>query len=101
MSEIAFMSESSELHASEGESEEQCASECEGGEPCASECESSVAETSTTEREDLCCPTLQASADGGWKLHIPLASILTTLGGLSLIVTHLGNLCCPLARTKV
>ncbi|MDA7526305.1 MerC domain-containing protein [Verrucomicrobiales bacterium] len=67
-------------------------------EPCASECESQVADTGTAECEDLCCPTLQASADGGWKLHIPLASILTTLGGLSLIATHLGNLCCSACK---
>ena len=48
-----------------------------------------------------CCPLIETGADGAWRIHIPLASILTTLGGLSLIVTHLGNLCCPLARTKV
>jgi hypothetical protein len=41
-----------------------------------------------------CCPTLGTDADGNFKLHIPLASIVTTLGGLALIATHLGNLCC-------
>jgi len=81
--------------ASECESEEQCASECESEEQCASECESaqSADTTSSEQCEDLCCPTLQASADGGWTLNIPLASILTTLGGLCLIATHVGNLC--------
>ena len=42
---------------------------------------------------DSCCPSLQAGEDGGWRLHVPLASILTTIGGLFLIVTHIGNLC--------
>ncbi|MGI9240307.1 MAG: hypothetical protein ACR2RV_05870, partial [Verrucomicrobiales bacterium] len=46
---------------------------------------------------DACCPSIQAEEDGGWRLEIPLASVLTTLGGLFLIVTHIGNLCrCPI-----
>ena len=50
---------------------------------------------------DACCPSIQATAEGGWKLHIPLASILTTIGGLFLIVTHIGNLCrCPCCDTE-
>lgn len=43
---------------------------------------------------DTCCPSVGREADGNLRLHIPLASIVTTLGGLALIVTHLGNLCC-------
>lgn len=44
---------------------------------------------------DSCCPSLQTGADGGRRrLHVPLASIVTTLGGLALILTHVGNLCC-------
>lgn len=43
---------------------------------------------------DACCPSLVAGEDGELRLHIPLASIITTLGGLALIVTHVGNLCC-------
>ncbi len=85
---------SEEQCATECESEERCATECESEERCATECETVGAKANTTHCEDLCCPTLQAGTDGGWKLHIPLASILTTLGGLSLIATHLGNLCC-------
>jgi len=42
---------------------------------------------------DSCCPSIVTKADGGIGLHIPAASIVTTLGGLALIVTHLGNLC--------
>jgi hypothetical protein len=42
---------------------------------------------------DSCCPSLIVEADGSKSLHIPLASILTTIGGLFLIVTHIGNLC--------
>lgn len=41
---------------------------------------------------DSCCPSLQAADEGGWAVHIPTASILTTLGGAFLIVTHVGNL---------
>lgn len=43
---------------------------------------------------DSCCPSLVTDADGNIRLHVPLASIVTTLGGIALIVTHLGNLCC-------
>ena len=41
---------------------------------------------------DACCPSIQEAADGGWRIHIPLASILTTIGGFFLILTHIGNL---------
>ncbi len=41
---------------------------------------------------DGCCPSLHRTADAGWHLHVPSASILTTLGGAMLIVTHIGNL---------
>ena len=41
---------------------------------------------------DSCCPSVQAGDEGGWTVHIPTASILTTLGGVFLIVTHVGNL---------
>ncbi len=43
---------------------------------------------------DSCCPSLVAQEDGSQRLEIPMASILTTAGGLFLIATHLGNLCC-------
>lgn len=43
---------------------------------------------------DNCCPSLQIGEDGKLKIHVPLASIVTTLGGLALVATHLGNLCC-------
>jgi hypothetical protein len=50
---------------------------------------------------DSCCPSLGKDADGNLKLHLPLASIVTTLGGLALIATHLGNLaCCRRCGTK-
>lgn len=42
---------------------------------------------------DPCCPSIVTKADGKQRLHIPAASILTTAGGLFLIVTHVGNLC--------
>jgi len=41
---------------------------------------------------DSCCPSLQETDEGDWKVHIPTASILTTLGGAFLIMTHVGNL---------
>ncbi|MFN9026778.1 MAG: MerC domain-containing protein [Akkermansiaceae bacterium] len=43
---------------------------------------------------DSCCPSLVAGTDSNKiGLHIPLASIVTTLGGIALIATHLGNIC--------
>ncbi len=41
---------------------------------------------------DTCCPST-AKIAGQSVLHIPPAAIVTTLGGLALIITHLGNLC--------
>ncbi len=43
---------------------------------------------------DACCPSLATDENGKLRLHLPLASLVTTLGGLALIATHLGNLCC-------
>jgi len=42
---------------------------------------------------DACCPSLIADDAGNTKLHVPTASVVTTLGGVVLICTHLGNLC--------
>ncbi|MEM0895461.1 MAG: MerC domain-containing protein [Verrucomicrobiota bacterium] len=48
---------------------------------------------------DSCCPSIHETADGDSRLHIPLASIVTTLGGFALIATHVGNLrACPDCR---
>lgn len=43
---------------------------------------------------DSCCPSLGKDADGNLKLNLPIASFVTTLGGLALIAAHLGNLAC-------
>lgn len=43
---------------------------------------------------DECCPSLVADEEGKLSLHVPAASIVTMLGGVALIATHLGNLCC-------
>lgn len=51
-------------------------------------------ETATPPCADACCPSLSTDEDGRLRLHLPLASLVTTLGGLALIATHLGNLCC-------
>ena len=43
-----------------------------------------------------CCPSIESTPDGGWRFHAPLASVLTTIGSLLLIGTHVGNSCsCP------
>ena len=42
---------------------------------------------------DACCPSLVTGSEGNTKLHVPPASVVTTLGGIALICTHLGNLC--------
>lgn len=50
---------------------------------------------------DLCCPSFVVNADGEKTLYIPPASIVTTLGGVALIATHLGNLvCCSSCRRR-
>lgn len=41
---------------------------------------------------DTCCPSTTKSA-GKTSLNIPPAAIITTLGGIALIITHFGNLC--------
>ena len=74
--------------ASEGEE-----SVCESDSECAgSECTDTASGEPAEECVDACCPSIQADADGGWSIHVPLASILTTIGGFFLIVTHIGNL---------
>jgi hypothetical protein len=43
---------------------------------------------------DACCPSLNTAATGETRLEIPPASVVTTLGGIALILAHLGNLRC-------
>ncbi|MFC5051128.1 MerC domain-containing protein [Rubritalea spongiae] len=45
---------------------------------------------------DSCCPTVAVQESGQVQWTIPLASIITTLGGLLLIVTHFSNIRCCL-----
>ncbi len=47
-----------------------------------------------------CCPLLLIGEDGKKQLHIPLASVLTTLGGIALIAAHAGNLVCCSSRGR-
>ena len=59
---------------------------------------SSSENTATSEQNDectdSCCPSLIADTNSNKiGLYIPLASIVTTLGGIALITTHLGNIC--------
>ena len=42
---------------------------------------------------DACCPSVTIAADGTASFNITAASVLTSLGGLLLIATHIGNLC--------
>jgi len=49
---------------------------------------------------DTCCPSLTTDATGNTQFHIPLASIVTTLGGILLICTHIGNICCCISCRK-
>lgn len=53
--------------------------------------QNSSAATETT--CDACCPSVETTETGDARLQIPPASIVTTLGGVALIATHLGNLC--------
>lgn len=43
---------------------------------------------------DSCCPAVSIDESGITSLTIPYASIVTTLGGLALILAHAGNLRC-------
>jgi hypothetical protein len=43
---------------------------------------------------DSCCPSLHTAATGETRLEIPPASVVTTLGGIALILAHAGNLRC-------
>lgn len=58
-------------------------------------------EKSETGCEDGCCPSLVTDEQNQSRLHIPPASIVTTLGGLALILAHVGNVClCSTCRTS-
>lgn len=52
---------------------------------------------------DNCCPSIMVNESGEKSLYIPPASIVTTLGGICLIIVHSANLCCSLCsyRCKV
>ncbi len=66
-----------------------------GGSPCESAgCDELDVCQAAAPPVDTCCPSLGVDESGKTKLVIPLASVVTTLGGLLLIATHLGNLCC-------
>jgi len=78
-----------EAGASEGESVvSEEAVGCDG-----SACEAGASEAEPAVCVDACCPSLQVTETGETKLHIPPAAIVTTLGGVFLIVAHVGNLC--------
>lgn len=48
---------------------------------------------------NTCCAKITKSETGEVELDVPLASSLTTLGGLLLVAMHVGNLClCPKCR---
>ena len=50
---------------------------------------------------ESCCPSVTIGADGTASFHVTAASVLTSLGGLLLIATHIGNLCpCSCCGTK-
>ena len=50
-------------------------------------------EAAVTGCVDNCCPSLLVDESGNTSLHIPPAAIVTTLGGMFLIIAHIGNLC--------
>lgn len=53
-------------------------------------------DSSESSCSDPCCPTVAVQEDGEVQWEIPLASIITTLGGLCLIITHITNIRCCL-----
>jgi hypothetical protein len=63
---------------------------------CEAGCESASGEKGPDEGAacvDGCCPTATIGEDGKLSIHVPPASIVTTLGGFFLIAAHIGNLC--------
>ena len=63
---------------------------------CESGCESEVKQEGlggVNGCVDGCCPTATIGEDGELSIHVPPASIVTTLGGIFLIAAHIGNLC--------
>jgi hypothetical protein len=49
---------------------------------------------------DSCCPAVSLDESGITSLTVPYASIITTLGGLALILAHAGNLHCCTACSR-
>ena len=49
---------------------------------------------------DTCCPSVEIAPDTGtWSLHVPLASVVSLLGGIALLGAHFGNIrCCRICR---
>lgn len=62
-------------------------------EPENSKVEGECEMTEGTQCVDDCCPSLQVSETGETYLNVPPAAIASTLGGLFLIVAHVGNIC--------
>lgn len=66
-----------------------------------SDCSTETVNTENATCVDNCCPSFVTNSQGEQSLHIPPASIVTTLGGLCLIAVHAGNLCfCAQCRRK-
>lgn len=81
-------------HAAPGETVEAPAAGLEGHDGGIGPAEEPVACTKS------CCPTVVPSDSGEFKVQAPLASGLTTAGGLLLILMHLWNMClCPQCRS--
>ncbi|MFD2160156.1 MerC domain-containing protein [Rubritalea tangerina] len=59
--------------------------------------ETTTPEITEAHCSDSCCPTVTLEESGKVHWEIPLASIITTLGGIFLIVTHINNIRCCLS----
>ena len=77
--------------ADEGCEEEGCEEEgCAASET--SEAAAASGPAATVGCVDNCCPSAQISESGEITIHVPPAAIVTTLGGVFLILAHAGNL---------
>lgn len=80
----------------DGKAEETGTPLAECDDECCEECDYTTSGDVLVQNEagcvDGCCPTAVISETGEVSVHVPPASIVTTFGGLFLIIAHVGNL---------
>ena len=73
-----------------GHATSEVAEECNAGGDSAEESPAAGSEACCSH----CCPQIVEDPAGGWRLQLPLASLVTIAGSLLLVTGHIGNLVC-------